>query len=333
MDDATPEALALVLRDNQESAALLSGEGGSILGILAGRYSAPGAGANLDVILKSYSVEPTVIHRIGRQTVSLKRPRLTVLLMAQPSLQQDFVSNDSFSGRGLCARFLYSFPKSLVGERSFYSDSVPEDIRKEYERHIKQITEIALDWDQQENTLTVGNDAKKVLERFHDEVEPTLKDMSEAAQAWNGKLQGNIVRLAALLYLAAHDGQAGEIDEKTMQDAVEIGKYFKVMSEYALGCSQDSPARKDALLILKKLKSPSFKQYRENGYISKRDLYMKMREKPFKSSPDMDAGLNELSNSGYIIIAQDELKEAGSPGRPSPKIFYSQGFLETLSEG
>lgn len=333
VDDTTPEALALVLRDNQESAALLSGEGGSILGILAGRYSAPGVGANLDLFLKGYSVEPSNTIRVGRQEVALKRPRLTVLLMTQPSLQQEFVNNPAFGGRGLCARFLYSFPKSLVGERSFYSDPVPEDIRREYKSHIKQITEMALDWEQQESTLTVSDDAQRVLAQFHEELEPTLKDMSEAAQEWNGKLKGNITRIAALLYLAAHDGQAGEIDEKTMQGAVEIGKYFKVMSEYALGCSQDSPARKDALLILQKLKSPSFKQYRDNGYISKRDLYLKMRGKPFRSSPDMDAGLKELSDNGYIIITQDELKEAGNPGRPSPKIFYSQGFLEALSEG
>lgn len=319
-DDTTPEALALVLRDNAEVAALLSGEGGSILGILAGRYSAPGSGANIDIFLKGYSVEPTMIHRIGRQTVTLKHPRLTVLLMAQPSLLSDFVSNDSFCGRGLTARFLYCFPKSQVGNRAFRSEPVPEEVRADYENSVKRLVEYALDWEQEDNILTVSREASAILEQYHDSIEPSRPEMSEVMQAWSGKAEGNIVRIAALLYLAKNKGIVGEIDADSMRGAIELGKYFTTMSEYALGFTQDSQARRDAVFLLKRLSGDSFKEYRENGYIKRRDLFAKIRGSRFKNVRALDEGLKELTDAGYI--AQVEVT-SGKSGRPSPIILFN----------
>lgn len=331
VDDTTPEALALVMQANKESAALLSGEGGSILGILAGRYSAPGTGANLDLFLKSYSVEPTIVHRVGRQTVSLRHPRLTVLLMAQPSLLQEFIGNDSFSGRGLTARFLFAFPGTRVGQRSFYSNPVPSDIRAAYENQVRQLADMALNWEQQDTELTVSAEALGVLSGYHAEVEPLRPEMSDSLQAWSGKAEGNIIRIAALLYLASHNGAVGEIDAQTMTNAVEIGRYFQVQAEYALGISKDSPARKDALLILKKLRSPSYQKFRSAGFITRRDLYLKLRGKPFKSATDMDAGLKELEKNGYLILV-DGPKGDSKGGRPSPRVYFSEEFLDSLGE-
>ncbi len=320
VDDTTPEALALVLRDNAETAALLSGEGGSILGILAGRYSAPGSGANIDIFLKGYSVEPTMIHRIGRQTVTLKHPRLTVLLMAQPSLLQDFVSNDSFSGRGLCARFLYCFPKSQVGNRAFRSEPVPEEVRADYENSVKRLTEYALDWDQQDTILTVSPEASTILEQYHDSIEPSRPEMSEVMQAWSGKLEGGVVRIAALLYLAKNKGIVGEIGADSMRGAIELGKYFTIMSEYALGFTQDSQARRDAVFLLKRLSGDSFKEYRKSGFIKRRDLFAKIRGSRFKDVRSLEKGLDELAKNGYI--AQIEVND-GKSGRPSTLLIFN----------
>lgn len=332
VDDTTPEALALVLRENNESAALLSGEAGSCLGILAGRYSAPGTGANLDLFLKGYSVEPTVIHRIGRQTVNLNSPRLTILLMSQPNLLREFVGNDSFSGRGLCARFLYAFPSSLVGHRAFRSEPIPTDVRIAFESKIKALADIALNWELEETTLTVSTDALEVLGQFHDAIEPQRPEMSDALQAWSGKLEGNIVRISALLYLSEHSGKTGAIDADTMRRAVEIGRYFQTQAQYALGLSADSPARKSALLILKQFENPQFQQYRNDGFIRKRDLYMKVRGKDFKTISDLDVGLKELCDNGYTVIANDDFTESGKVGRPSPKVFFTKDYVDYVNK-
>lgn len=318
VDDTTPEALSIVLRDNKEVAALLSGEGGSILGILAGRYSAPGSGANIDIFLKGYSVEPTMIHRIGRQTVTLKHPRLTVLLMAQPSLLQDFVSNDSFSGRGLCARFLYCFPKSKVGTRSFISKSVPQDIRENYEKAISGLSKYALEWEQKDTALTVSREALSALEEYHNSVESLRPSMSDAMQSWSGKSEGNTVRIAALLFLVKNHGYIGEIDAGTMRGAVQIMRYFETMSQYALGFSQGNKARQDALLLLRRLSGDAFKPYIRRGAIKRRDLFKRLENTRFTSVNDLTPALRELESAGYLVQ-----KDIRTNGRPSPTIIFN----------
>ena len=330
VDDCTPEALALVLRDNEEVAAVLSGEGGSILGILAGRYSAPGSGANIDLFLKGFSVEPTVIHRIGRQTVSLKHPRLTVLLMAQPSLLADFVSNDSFSGRGLCARFLYALPRSFVGTREFISKPVSKEIRTAYENTVSELAQYALEWKNLDSILTISPGAAEELQKYHDSVEPTRPEMSDMMQSWSGKLEGVICRIAALLYLAQHGGQVGEIDTETMRCAVRIGKYFATMSEYALGFSGGSKTQRDALSLLKKFQSDDFAPYREAGYITRKELLDKVKCSRFASVESMHDGLKELTDRGYIcqITAKN-----GKVGRPSPIILFNPEAFERSAPG
>lgn len=331
-DDATPEAFSKLLTENGECGAILSAEGGSTLGILQGRYSSgKGGGPNLDIYLKGYSAEASDTYRIGREDIHLVHPRVTFLLMCQPSLLKEFVTNDVFSGRGLCARFLYAFPKSQAGHRSFYSNPVPADVRANYEEHMKKLTHFALDWSQEETVLTVSDDALEVLRELHEEIEPTLPDLSDSMQTWIGKLKGNVVRIAALLYLSAHDGKVGEIDADTMANAVKIGRYFMSMAGYALGLSSDSPARKSAQLILKRLESPSFQQFRLDGFIRKRDLYLRLRGKDFRSVSDLDTGLRELVESGYIIVS-DEVNESGKPGRPSPRVYFALDYLVSLGD-
>lgn len=318
VDDTTPEALALVLRDNQETAALLSGEGGSILGVLAGRYSAPGSSANLDLFLKGYSVEPTVVHRIGRETVALKAPRLTVLLMAQPALLEEFIGNDTFSGRGLCARFLYSFPQSKVGTRSFISKSVPQDIRENYEKTISGLSKYALEWEQKDTALTVSREALSALEEYHNSVESLRPSMSDAMQGWSGKSEGNAVRIAALLFLVKNHGYIGEIDAGTMRGAVQIMRYFETMSQYALGFSQGTKARQDALLLLRRLSGDAFKPYIRRGAIKRRDLFKRLENTRFTSVNDLTPALRELESAGYLVQ-----KDIRTNGRPSPTIIFN----------
>lgn len=320
VDDTTPEALALVLRDNDEVAALLSGEGGAIMGTLAGRYSAPGSSANIDLILKGYSVEPVIIHRINREPVTLKQPRITMMLMTQPSLLSDFVANDTFCGRGLCARFMYSFPKSYVGKRSFTSKSVPQATRRAYESTVRELAQYALDWDAQDTTLTVSPDALKELQKYHDEVEPTRPEMSDMMQAWSGKAEGGIVRIAALLFLAQNHGQVGEIDLDSMRNAVLIGRYFTTMSEYALGYSQRTKAQRDAMHILNKLTSDSFDAARKAGRITQKELLDKLKSSRFGNVSSLQDGLKELERRGYIVR---RTIRSGSAGRPSPTYFLN----------
>lgn len=83
--------------------ALLPSEAG-IFDTLAGAYS---KSVNIDLMLKSYSGDQIRVDRIGRESENIRHPTLTVFLMAQPNVISKVLSNETFRGRGLTARFLY----------------------------------------------------------------------------------------------------------------------------------------------------------------------------------------------------------------------------------
>jgi oligopeptide/dipeptide ABC transporter ATP-binding protein len=68
-------------------------------------------------------------------------PALTILLMTQPKVISDVLSNATFRGRGLTARFLYCLPTSTVGERRFQSRPVSDAVYQRYEQKIINLLE------------------------------------------------------------------------------------------------------------------------------------------------------------------------------------------------
>lgn len=94
VDDCTPEALAEVMAGNGESIGMLEAEGGA-LDTLAGRHSS--GVPNLDLVLKGYSGEPVAVDRKGRPPLRLRNPRITMILIPQPSVLRAAGSNQVLS--------------------------------------------------------------------------------------------------------------------------------------------------------------------------------------------------------------------------------------------
>lgn len=106
VDDVTSEKLTSVLAENKGCAAVVSAEGG-IFDIISGLYS---RNVNIDVFLKGHSGDTIRVDRIGRASESIIHPALTMVLAVQPEVLNGLMSNNTFRGRGLTARFLYSMP-------------------------------------------------------------------------------------------------------------------------------------------------------------------------------------------------------------------------------
>lgn len=112
-DDITSEQLVTLMSQNNERMVIISSEGG-IFDVISGRYS--DGKVNMEVYLKSLSGDTLKVGRRGR-TETLHNPRLTMLLTIQPKVLNELISNPTFRGRGLTARFLYCMPKSFLGKR------------------------------------------------------------------------------------------------------------------------------------------------------------------------------------------------------------------------
>ena len=114
-NDVTVEKLGILLATHNEKMAILSAEGAGVLNNIAGRYDKNNTNSNMNLYLEAHTGDSVAIDRVGRETIYLREPCLTIGLFVQPEILKKLPT--VFYERGLMQRFLYSFPKSFVGYR------------------------------------------------------------------------------------------------------------------------------------------------------------------------------------------------------------------------
>lgn len=261
LDDVTSESLTNEIEGQDGCIALVSSEGG-IFDILSGSYT---NFPNIDIFLKGYSGDFIKVSRIGRPSLYVKNPRLTILLTVQPKVLENVVNNGTFTGRGLSARFLYSVPKSLVGSRRFETKPIDFDNKKRFSDLIHEILN-------EPRTITkfisLSDDAYLLLKDYYESFESRLVTDLKEIGGWAGKLVGNILRISALitrarnvrydafLYTPSTDDSAEWMVQKDdMENAIRLGEYFLEHARYAFDFMDDSTIKKQALNFLEKLKA------------------------------------------------------------------------------
>ena len=312
VDDITPEKLVSVLAENDGRMAILSSEAG-IFDTLAGAYS---KSVNIDVLLKSYSGDQIRVDRIGRDSECIVSPALTILLMAQPAVVSKVLSNETFRGRGLTARFLYSMPESFVGKRKYNSVQVPDEVYKAYERCIFNMLED--EYPPEPEVITLSPEAEKLLEEFSLDLEPKLvREYAEIAD-WCGKLAGNVLRIAGLLCRASvyrsHDfldePDPLVVDEKTMQNAIRLGRYYLNHAQAVFNVLPENTMFQNAHRILKMIHDKGLKEFNRRTAMR----YCQV----FKRAEDIQPVLDFLEDYGYIASVEQPQK-AGKGRPPMPK--------------
>ena len=330
-DDITPEKLASVLSENNGRMALLSSEAG-IFDTLAGTYS---RSVNIDVMLKSYSGDQIRVDRIGRDSENIKNPTLTVLLMAQPSVISKVLSNETFRGRGLTARFLYCMPESMVGRRRYRSRPVPAGVYEAYERRVFNMLED--EYSDRPEVITLSPEADRLLEEFSQELEKRMvKEYAEIAD-WCGKLAGNTLRIAGLLTRAgvyrSHDflDEPGPlvVDEQIMRSAIRLGRYFLSHAQAIFNVMPEDEMFRKANKILKMIHDRGLEEFNRRSAMR----YCQS----FKRVEDIQPVLDFLEDYGYIAAL--EARPTYGKGRPPmPKYivnpraddYYCQSVIPTV---
>lgn len=303
LDDVTPEAVATKLYSSRERSAIFSAEGGGIFGMMQGRYM---TNTNIDIFLKAYSGEEYRVDRIGRPSLSLRNPLVSILLMAQETVLSSAVSDENLTGRGLTARFLYSIPRSKVGSRSYDTKQIPEKCQKDFETRIRRLLTSNYESPKEiTKTVTLSDQAAEIFKQYAEEVEKQLSELSPLLENWSGKIAGTVARIAAGLTLF-EDPDNKTVSGDTMKAAVQIGRYFQDHALYTfeyIGAA-DSKAVSDAKYIFDKMAKG------KTTRTTKRDLYQTMRNR-FPKVDMMSAGLRELEAHGYIKISKT--KTGGAP--------------------
>ena len=311
VDDITTEKLVSVMASNHGRAALVSSEGG-IFDTLAGIYT---KNVNIDVMLKGYSGDTIRVDRIGRESESIMGPALTILLMTQPKVVSDVLSNATFRGRGLTARFLYCMPDSSVGSRRFQSESVQPAIYQRYEQKIVNLLED--EYPATPETITLSPEASDMLTAFAEEIEPKLTEEYSEMADWVGKLVGNTLRIAGLLcragiYRAPEFLNGREklvVSGETMANAIRLGRYYLNHAQAVYDVMpEDSMYRKAARIL----------QMIEEKKLTEFDRRSAMRNcRTFKTVAEIQPVLDFLDDYGYITRMPEKAYASGRP--PLPK--------------
>lgn len=293
VDDATPEALVGLLVVHQ-ACAVMSAEGG-LFDTLGGRY-ADGV-ANLDGVLKAWSGEPIHVDRRVRAAEHVERPILALCLAIQPQVIEGLRDNGVMRGRGLAARFLYSLPTTMLGNRELDPAPVPADIEAAWSRRIRELARPSDRTDTTRAVLGLSVEATAALTEFRASLEPRLHpatgDLFEISD-WAGKLPGNVARIAGLLHLGSH-GWAGvgvPVSAQTMGAAVEIGRYLIPHAQAAMPAPGRDPSR--ALGVLRWLSGRSVRE------VSVREVQHGLSGPRFPDSATVSGSLEMLEDHGYL---------------------------------
>jgi hypothetical protein len=310
-DDATPEAIATLLAEQEGRLAILSSEGG-ILDIIAGRYQHR---VNMDVFLKGHTGDPLRIDRKGRPPEYVRRPALTLGLMIQPQVLLSVGQNAEFRGRGLLARFLYALPTSKVGHRRIAPDPVDQAVRDAYEKAVRELAAGMTEWHGDPAVLPLTEAARNAMETIEAAVEPTLAGGGELAPLadWGAKYVGAVARIAGILHLAEQGADTGPytaVDAQIVLRAHRIGEYFKFSAINAFIEMRADPVIADAVYLLERIISIGADN------VSERDMFSACNRSRFPKKPDMMPALSRLIDHGYLVL-HEQTKRAGGGRAPS----------------
>ena len=302
-----------LLSKNNGRMALISDEGGVLDTVAGARYSDR---TNLDALLSAFSGSPIRINRKTREAELVDRPALTIAVMVQPVTLKNMVENGELLERGLPARFLFSFPKSKVGNRKYDTFPPPPEVVNDYRELLRGLLSLQDDCGKP-RIIRLSAQAHKMAEAFHNALEKRLVDDLEPIEGWAGKLHGKVMRLAGIIHLCKHSNQADEIpvEESTMAAAEAIGDYFlqHAIAAFDMAGAAEDAAEKSAKYVLEKLNATG------KTSISRRDL---LRACPrLKTDDERKAALDVLINRGYIRI-----EESTGPSRHSFTVYVNPEY-------
>jgi len=246
-DDVTPERLAVLMSKHDGRIAILSDEGGCF-DHFAGIYNKR---PNLDVYLHGHS--GGTIHRdrqMDGEETCVEQAALTLGISPQPHVIEGMSSKDRLQGRGLLARFLFSFPGSTLGSRDWMPPPIPREAKMPYSQTILKLlhwspkTVAGIKLSAQAFGLWID-----AATGFEAQLGADGVLSSPGIQEWAGKLPGAIARIALLLHCVSPERKSTELRATTMRRAIGIGEYLIPHARTAFKLLRTDPASDSARVL------------------------------------------------------------------------------------
>lgn len=255
--DVTPEELAFNLARKYPSGAILSDEGGAVLG---------SHGMGKDSMMRNFALLNQMweggtksIDRRTSESFTVKGARLTVALQVQePTLRGFFDQSKGLArGTGFLARFLPAWAISTQGYRP-YKDAPSWERLAAFNRRMTEILNqpapICEDGSLKPAMLTLAPAAGDAWRAFYNRTEAQLRPGGDLAEVKDvaSKIADNAARLAALFH--AFEGGTGPVSLDAFERAARIAEWHlhesrRFFGELALPAELANAVRLDTWLI------------------------------------------------------------------------------------
>lgn len=312
VDDVTVEKMGEMLRDQRGRLALVSTEGG-LFDQMVGRYSEK-VKASLDPYLMMWSGDTVRVDRIGRGSIVIDKPALTIGVTVQPTVLQSLAERPELKGRGLTARFMYCVPQSNVGYRDMSAEArMDPEIAEKYDAGLLALWRRLVPLETPER-FELSREAHTAFVVWRQEMETGRRPGGSlvALTEWTTKVESSVLRVAGLLHLADGHGASRLIDANTMDRALRVGEFWITHARAVHEMWGADPLTHVARKILAWIADGELREF------SVRDCYAAHRS-DIPRADDAVEPLTLLTERGWIQPLFEGPLSVGKRGVPSPR--------------
>lgn len=300
-DDATPAALAYSMYQNSLHASIISNEGGSVIE----------GNASTDVFLLNSFWSGSDIHvdRRTQESFSLSNPRLTIGVLAQPTVIFNFAQHKRQQARysGLLSRCLIALPQSTQGTRFIYDPTLFWPNTEKFKERMKEILNQTVEEDadglSQRNILQFSPQAQLRWTQAYNCIEYELNPAGFLSDIrdFGSKAADNMARIAALFHYFSK--QEGDISVETVDRAAEVMKWY--LMEFKRLFSPPPPVpqdQADAALLESWLCSYC---HTHKTFIIKKNVALQSGPNPLRNKSRLNAALQVLIWRYVVKVPKD----------------------------
>ena len=297
--DITQEQLGYTLATEYPIGAIVSAEGGIVLGShsMTGDQAMRGMGMN-NALWSGEAVESD--RRTDGASWRVSSARFSMCVQVQADTLRKFHTNTKGAARsmGLFARYLITWPESTQGFRPYREPGTDMPALAYYNKRIADILskppEIDVNGKLTLQAMGFTPEAKAVWVGYYNAVESELRPSGELSEVRDvaSKSAENMARIACLLHVFEH-GLGGAIDVEATEAAAQLAEWYlsesrRFFCELAVPEGQIDAIRLDEWLL----------QCGE-GTTSTREA---QRMGPLRDKTRLDAALEELKELGRVRI-------------------------------
>ncbi len=293
VEDATTEALAVLLAKHGECLASITADARTVIQNLKGKYGTEGR-TNEDLYLKCYSSEPFFQDRIGRGALNLKAPVLTITWMTQPDYFDEVFATQGLQDSGFMCRVL-----SVRVEASLLPDgeesSVSPEVLATYGELMRSLLKAYNRHEGEPYLISPTPSAAAIMRTFARGIRQLVATTELAHVAsFPARWAENAWRIALVLHAATHgdSAHAQPVSEQTAESAVRIMTWFAAHQHELLMANLKSKDNEKFAFALDFVnQSP--------GGVRPRDLFRK-RQALFRTITEATRILNALEEERRI---------------------------------